>query len=352
MSDKTAFVFDTNFIVRHKRIDRVLKELEELGDYTPYVTQISIDERKAQQRRDIKKVYEEASDLDTKHPDYFEVKYILDIDEAQLRKNEVVQKLYEKFFPGKIIPFDKSKETFESVIERANDKLPPFKTDKNASDKGFKDCILWLSLLEFFKKNGEDRILFITDDDAFLKEEEFLCKEFNNVTKKQIEIKSNAHFVSLSTKENEEETDRIDEESTIQNIKALRPKVNSVIYSLCKDLEYDNWGNEHWLSTFETSEIIDSEYTKEIFERLQNVVDKNIFESSINASAVLGIDDRITDKYTSIPMEAIEDALNLYKEIKKKYPNYLEQFFEATAKILNSNYVEPIAEVEIDDLPF
>lgn len=48
----------------------------------------------------------------------------------------------------------------------------------------------------------------------------------------------------------------------------------------------------------------------------------------------------------------IEDALNLYKEIKEKYPNYLEQFFETTAKILNLNYVKPISEVETDDLPF
>ena len=51
---------------------------------------------------------------------------------------------------------------FSSIIERCNKRLPPFISDKGASDKGFKDCLLWLSVLDFFKDNGENKVVFIT----------------------------------------------------------------------------------------------------------------------------------------------------------------------------------------------
>lgn len=51
-----------------------------------------------------------------------------------------------------------------AMIDRANHRLPPFSAEKNASDKRFKDCLLWLSLLAYFKEHGEDHVVFVMDD--------------------------------------------------------------------------------------------------------------------------------------------------------------------------------------------
>ena len=54
---KTAFIFDTNFILQNSKLNEVVDNLKE--DYNVYVTQVSIDERIAQQCRELKSKYEE-----------------------------------------------------------------------------------------------------------------------------------------------------------------------------------------------------------------------------------------------------------------------------------------------------
>ena len=61
MSDKKAFVFDTNFIVQNKKLTDVIDKLKD--SYNLYVTQLSIDERIAQQVRERNVVYDEAEKL-------------------------------------------------------------------------------------------------------------------------------------------------------------------------------------------------------------------------------------------------------------------------------------------------
>ena len=68
--------------------------------------------------------------------------------------HNVLQEKYNTCFGDKVIPFKKTGKTLEAIIERANKKDPPFSSNKDASDKGFKDCLLWLSLLEYFKNNA------------------------------------------------------------------------------------------------------------------------------------------------------------------------------------------------------
>ena len=67
-------------------------------------------------------------------------------------------------FGDTIIEYSTTADSFKRVIQRANDKLPPFSNDKNASDKGFKDCLLWFSILDYFRCHGENEVLFITND--------------------------------------------------------------------------------------------------------------------------------------------------------------------------------------------
>ena len=52
MSDNIALVFDTNFIIQNQKLDKVLSNLQD--GYKAYVTQVSVEERIAQQCREIK----------------------------------------------------------------------------------------------------------------------------------------------------------------------------------------------------------------------------------------------------------------------------------------------------------
>ena len=68
-----------------------------------------------------------------------------------------------------------SDSRFESIINRAFMKLPPFEGKDKKSDKGFKDALLWESVLEFAIKHPKSKIIYYSKDNAF---GDFLLKEF------------------------------------------------------------------------------------------------------------------------------------------------------------------------------
>lgn len=55
-------------------------------------------------------------------------------------------------------------DSFESVIERAIEKKAPFEGKDKQSDKGFKDVLIWETILEYKRKNPEESIIWITHD--------------------------------------------------------------------------------------------------------------------------------------------------------------------------------------------
>jgi len=68
-----------------------------------------------------------------------------------------------------------SNNRFESIVNRAFSKLPPFEGKDKKSDKGFKDALLWESVLEFALKHRNSKIVYYSKDNAFGK---FLLNEF------------------------------------------------------------------------------------------------------------------------------------------------------------------------------
>ena len=82
-----------------------------------------------------------------------------------------------------------SNDRFESIINRAFSKLPPFEGKDKKSDKGFKDALLWESVLEFALNHRNSKIIYYSKDNAF---GEFLLKEFaENVAESSLFICKN-----------------------------------------------------------------------------------------------------------------------------------------------------------------
>lgn len=351
MEKKKAFVFDTNFIIQNRNLDDVLSQLSE--HFSVYITQVSIDERIAQQCRMLRKDFDGVEEFKNKRISHFAtITFKRTYEEECEYYQKRMQTKYEERFGDRIIPFSKNGETLSAIIERANMKLPPFSDAKDASDKGFKDCLLWLSILSYFKDNGEDEVLFITDDNAFRSRIEALQEEFRKETGKTIEICPNSHYKELrvSPKESISVPETGSEE--VPNLDILREKIESTVDALRGIWGEDYYGNPEWSQTFTTSILFDKEYIRDIFASLQASIGNHLLERSIPASDVLDLDGRISDGTVEIPIQNLEDALKLYKQISKDLWAYSDQFFEATAKILNQNYRKPPASDTEDELPF
>lgn len=349
MSDKKAFIFDTNFIIQNQKLDEVVKQLSD--QFTVYVTQMSIDERIAQRYRDDINAIGEAEKLQKKHKKLFTVSINFTKDEIEEKWREDLQNSYSRIFGDRIIPFSKDEKIFDFIIDRANKKLPPFV--EGESDKGFKDCVIWYSILEYFKEHGEKEVLFITNDKGFLNKADYFADEFQKVTGKTIIFQHNSYYKELleSYKPKDESTEK--DEKIIPNIGLLREKVETVVENITIVRYCNEYGNLDWDRTFFTSKLFDKDYVQIVMEGLSDAIKKHYLETSIKATDLLEYDDRIENGTIEIPMISVEALQKLYEEIKKQHSQYLEQFFEATAKILNNNYVAPPQYHSIDDeLPF
>lgn len=349
MADKKAFVFDTNFIIQNKELNEALNKLKE--NFEVYISQVSIDERIAQECRDVQKDFDEAERCKIKFIHFATVEFKKTFEEECEFYQTGMQAKYEEYFGDKIIPLKKDGETLSTVIDRANRRIPPFSSAKDASDKGFKDCLLWISLLNYFKNNGEKEVVFVTDDGGFKNNTEFLCEEFGKITGKSIIIKPNSYYNELLEPEKADPT--VKKSEPLPDFAKIREEIEEVIDALRWNVNENYFGDENWYNTFVLQKEVDASYMKVVFGGLKSTIKDHIFECSIPAFRVLDLDGRIADD-TGIPMKNVEAALKIYEEILKRYPDYIEQFYAAAAIIINRSYQSPtqIFENLDDDLPF
>ncbi len=349
MCKKKAFVFDTNFIIENLNLKEVVANLSE--EFTVYVTQVSIDERISQKYLELKNKYEKLTALTNGYRGIASIRITTPFNKRFETEKELTQKGYIDLFGEHIISFLSDGATFSKILDRVFKKVPPFLSVDGASDKGFKDSLIWFSLLEFFQSSGEDDVVFITNDNGFRKNTDVLCKEFKEFTGKNIVIKDNSYYKSqLEIKVSETISPKKD--FSLPDVNQLREKIRDVIYSLCGVYSEDYWGNSGWYTTFTLSQRVDSAYIEYVFNHLKQDIRDHLFETAIPAEIILGLDDRVTNG-VSIPMSALEDAISLYEEIQQKLPDYLPQFYNAAATIINRNYIEPqVIDVEDDEIPF
>lgn len=347
---KKAFVFDTNFIMENINLTEVVSNLGE--DFNVYVSRVSIDERLSQRYLDLKKRYDKATSLQKEYGDIARITMRSSFDDRVKSDRKYVEQGYVSLFGDRIIPFAANEATFQQLLDRVFKKLPPFSSVDGASDKGFKDTLLWISLMQFFKNDGEDEIIFITNDNGFRKSSDILCAEFNEVTKKTISINENGYYKYILDSKTKE-TERVSPcDAPLPDVDHLRPKIQETIEALCGVATEDYWGNQGWERTFTLNKKIDSDFAEFMFSRMKQVVSDHIFELEIPADQIIEACDEITPN-AAIPLSALEGALTLYDEIRKKLPDYLPQFFNAVASILNSNFSEPKTQsIDDDDLPF
>lgn len=336
MSDKKAFVFDTNFIIKNNRLDEVIENLNDTFDV--YVTQISIDERIAQECRQLKEKYDNLEKISKEYDGIAKIEILQSFEDKKAYYESGMQRHYEAAFGSNIIGIPNYNDMFSKILKRANYKIPPFASAENASDKGFKDSLIWLSILEYFKESPKDVVVFVTDDKGFINQADLLCKEFTTETGKKIEIKECSYYHEIlkpSLIEQKEVKKAISFDATV-----LRDKIETSVENLVQITVQDYFGEYYVHNTFTVNKEVDNEYIKQVCEKLDSFINENIFEKNVTASSFLELDNRIKDNKYLIDMRDIENFYSLYSDIKNQYLEYINQFYSTVANIINRNYAD------------
>lgn len=92
-----------------------------------------------------------------------------------LRYKEAIKNLNAGGVRCEILPYPPEKALLP-IIQRAIKKKPPFEGGGKQSDKGFKDVILWESLVHYKRNNALHEIILVSKDKQLCQEE--LAKEF------------------------------------------------------------------------------------------------------------------------------------------------------------------------------
>jgi len=171
----TEIFFDTNILKRREiedfsdlKFNNVFESfLDFLGAedllelYRINVCEITLEELKKQISEEYYKSKEELSKNYKKLKNIHTIK--MDIDNNNFY--ERMEKFFLDYFETKNIKkidIPKNKEIFNKIINRAINKEKPFSGKDGESDKGFKDVILWESILEYAKKSQSKRFMLVT----------------------------------------------------------------------------------------------------------------------------------------------------------------------------------------------
>ena len=157
-----AIVFDTNFLYESLGdINPIILKLIDKG-FTPYLTQIAVDERVAQKIKKINEKYDQLCSIKNELNRFVQIEVPKIEDSCYTTLTNDTFNEYSVIFKGNIIPMLKKENLLHIVFKRACYKIPPFINESN-SDKGFKDTLMWLSIVDFFKNKSDtlSEVIFI-----------------------------------------------------------------------------------------------------------------------------------------------------------------------------------------------
>lgn len=352
---KNVVIVDTNFLVNNTgNIKEIVKELQE-KEIEVYVPELVKEEFINIQLRKLEEAYSKLENL----------KNLQKIIDLKYRKKEVTRKMiegiynniFEENFKNKIIVYNKE-GMLDRVLERNKYKKPPFYNENNSSDKGFKDTIILLTIIDFISSFGDDAIFyFITSDNGFIKYKNEIEKEIFDKCAKNITIvegkDKNKVYKELNIVEEksnqEEKTENIFSKEEI-NIEEIRKRINELMNIFIWTTSFDYYGNLQDERRFEISNYINNEKTEKFLNSIDGIIEDNIFRNEILVETFFETDEWVFSK-NSIDVDTMKEISELYKKVKDT--KYKEAFINYISQRINENKVNNMFTVESDDdLPF
>lgn len=202
-SDKIAIVLDSNMLMKNLKerealntfslnlyddtVDMVERNdlVEKISIFIPEIVFFELCKHRLDKLADrinhLKNLADELKDINDiaiTLKDSFDIKkHAEDLRKTKLEEIEIIR-----------IPEDKS-ALFEKILSMSINKIPPF--EEEASDKGFKDAILLLSVIDFAKNSNYTKFVLFSKDGAFVRNAKTIQATFKVITSKELEIQDN-----------------------------------------------------------------------------------------------------------------------------------------------------------------
>jgi len=355
------FIFDTNYLYENKHLNKLFETKKENEQF--YVTDMVVQEIKYKNDRQLKKMYEEydtivKSDI---NKIYFKLKNDIDIEKCFKNSSDRITKYYKKQFKDHIISSYSKEKMYDDLMSRVRFKKAPFFDSNNSSDKGFKDTLIWMSILEYVKTSNEKNFIFVTNDKGFIRiKSKELEKEFNDLyPDKNLSIISNQEFDKRfkndKTKAKDEnatpvltDTDLEEKKLDKESINNKREIINKFFYYLDDSNPYED---PYRANRFELYHKPNYDQILDFLELIKQKETDYIFYSEINIAkelSELGFEG--IKQNNPIPIKEYHDLIQTYDLISTKYPNYIKGLIEY---IIDSfRITKPKSKILEDDLPF
>ncbi|QMS84834.1 PIN domain-containing protein [Candidatus Xianfuyuplasma coldseepsis] len=364
---ENAIVIDTNFLIEQRKDNYITRFIVECKkQYDVFVPEIVVKEIKNIKARDIKKSYEKIEVLKEELVEYVEINNKVNLEDKIILYEKSLDKYIDHHFKDKVISYNK-KKMLDKLLERDRYKLPPFNSNENASDKGFKDSMIWISLLEYFEMKKYQNLYFITSDKGFLNNSNALKTEFLDETNFSMSIIDGGQLnklekeLQITIDYDEENKDSI-EESPLDKTKPeinydeLRQQALDSMVSIFYDrLEIWN-GDVHFEPRFNVYNEFSIASIKEILDNLNILIKRNWFEHSVRAEDLFDSLDIKVKCNVGIPVEDIKVLNKIYEALKDKNEELLDALihsFQNKLLEVRINEKKPVyIEVSEDDLPF
>lgn len=352
---KNIVIVDTNFLINNTgNIKEIIEELTS-NDIEVYVPEIVKEEFINIQLRKLEETYNKLESL-KKSQKVIDLKYRKK-ELSRKMVEDAYDKIFENNFNDKIIIYNRE-EMLNRVLQRNRYKQPPFYNESNSSDKGFKDTIIFLTVLDFiidFK--DEANFYFITSDNGFIKYKKEIEKEIFEKSIKNITIldgkDKNKLYKELNIVENQQiqqdEQENIFSKKEI-DIEEIRKQINNLMDKFTWATSFDFYGNEQEVRRFDISNYISSDDTEKFLNSIDDVLEDNIFRNTILIEAFFETEDWVFSKY-SIDIDTMKEISQLYKTVKDT--KYKEAFVKYVSQRINENKVTNMFTTDSDDdLPF
>lgn len=194
--NKYCIIFDTNVLFRNydryadfthfsfsSALDHIIEEIEKRDIYdvvTILIPKVVWQEMRQHNIEQYNKKLSEIQGTYSKFKFPFHTFEGEDKNYEEFLDNQI--KEYKKDLKTKMVTIEElsgpTRDCYYSLVKRAYDKRPPFEGKDRKSDKGFKDALLWESILQYKKKNPDKNIILYTNDVMFSDE---LKQEYANL---------------------------------------------------------------------------------------------------------------------------------------------------------------------------
>lgn len=343
--------FDTNILFYSEKFftKNDFDNLRKAG-YKLLTSDIVVNEGKDKNYRIIYDKYEKLIKVvnDDKTNLYFKTKDLIkvDLEKTYNESNQYIDNFLKNDFCGEIINLNSKETALDVLFERYHFKIPPFSTGAKDSDKGWKDTLIWTSLIDFAIKSDLDEFIFFSNDSMFKDFAEILKEEFLGKTKKHIEFlnaNSKHEFfqeIGLEKKEEQIKSKEMTEDE-IKNIK-------KAIYDLTVLKTTDGFGNQIEIGTFKFKNKITEEQCEQFCDTLEKKEEDYFFEDHIDISPILRNILGYCEVVAVFFYSEIQNFVKAWKDIKEKYPNKKTAFLIA----LKDEFNKMVTAYETDELPF